>query len=52
MNTKTCECPYKERCHSIRQELQIELREKNKSTIEKCPFYRVLKNFIETNHNM
>ncbi|APF21186.1 DUF1653 domain-containing protein [Clostridium butyricum] len=40
---KSCNCPYKKSCHSIRQELQVELREKNKYTIEECVFYKELK---------
>jgi hypothetical protein len=35
---KSCNCPYKKSCHSIRQELQVELREKNKHTMKNAIF--------------
>lgn len=44
---KSCNCPYQKSCHSIRQELQVELREKNKHTIEECDFYKELKKIYE-----
>lgn len=46
---KSCNCPYKKSCHSMRQELQVEIREKYKTTIEQCPFHKVLKPMYEKN---
>jgi hypothetical protein len=47
MDKKSCDCPYKKSCHSIRQKLQAEMREKYKSTIENCPFHKELKELYE-----
>lgn len=44
---RECDCPYKKSCHPQRQQLQVEIREENKSTIEKCPFYKELKDLYE-----
>lgn len=46
---KSCDCPYKKSCHSMRQALQVEIREEYKTTIEQCIFHKALKPIYERN---
>lgn len=37
----SCDCQYKVKCHNLRQELQIEMRQElNLKIEESCPFYK------------
>lgn len=37
------DCDYKASCHTWRQQLQVEFREKSGKGLENCPFYAMLK---------
>ena len=42
-NKKICNCPYYKSCHSIRQEIQKEYRDKTGRGLSSCPFLPYLR---------
>lgn len=44
---KSCDCPYKKSCNSMRQALQVEIREEYKTTIEQCIFHKISKQLYQ-----
>lgn len=44
---KKCNCPYLESCSEFRQDLQVEIRERQKTSIDGCMFFKVLKPMYE-----
>lgn len=44
---KKCNCPYFKSCNEFRQDLQCEIRERQKTSIEDCMFYILLKPMYE-----
>lgn len=44
---KKCGCPYSKSCHEFRQDLQSEIRERQKTSIQDCIFFKLLKPMYE-----
>lgn len=47
MNKNLCKCKFYKDCHEVRQKLQIDYRNNNKSKIEQCIFYKELEEIFK-----